>query len=169
VWTESAAGQLQEKRERVRRSFGDFRHKIWWDNLDAMYFAGYALWNYLTMPFLLMHQDVVVEEVDNWQERGEKWRCLQVLFPEAIPTHSREQLFYFDNDKLLRRHDYTAEVFGGWAKAAHYSSEHKLFGGFVFPTRRQVFPRKPDRQPNRLITLVNIEIDDIDLQLKEKD
>jgi hypothetical protein len=29
------------------------------------------------------------------------------------------------------RHDYTAEVFGGWAKAAHYYFDHREFGGLV--------------------------------------
>ena len=34
VWIESAAGQLLKKRQRSRQAFGDFRHKLWWDNLD---------------------------------------------------------------------------------------------------------------------------------------
>ncbi|MFQ5898028.1 MAG: hypothetical protein ACE5JN_07255 [Candidatus Methylomirabilia bacterium] len=62
---------------------------------------------------------------------------------------------------LLRRLDYTAEVFGHWAKAAHYCWEHKEFSGLVIPTRRKVFPRTKTGHPRRYPTLVWIEVDDI--------
>ncbi len=169
VWIESAAGQLLEKRERSRQAFGDFRHKIWWDDLDAMYFAGYALWNYLTTPFILLQQGMQIDAMEKWQEGNEEWHRLRVLFPETVPTHCREQIFYFDDDGLLKRHDYTAEVFGKWAKAAHYCTSYRQFGGFKFPTRRTVYPRNKVGFPNRSITLVHIEIDDIDLYLQDED
>ena len=151
------------------RPFGDLRHKLWWDNLDAMYFVGYALWNYLTTPFLLLQQDMQIDAMGKWQEGNEVWHRLRVLFPGTVPTHCREQIFYFDDDLLLRRHDYTAEVFGKWAKAAHYCTAHRQFGGFLFPTRRTVWPRNKFGFANRFITLVHIEIDDIDLYLHDED
>ena len=169
VWIESAAGQLLKKRQRSRQAFDDFRHKLWWDNLDAMYFAGYALWNYLTTPFLLLQQDMQIDAMGKWQEGNEVWNRLRVFFPGTFPTHCREQIFYFDDDLLLRRHDYTAEVFGKWAKAAHYCTAHKQFGGFLFPTRRTVWPRNKFGFANRFITLVHIEIDDIDLYLHDEE
>jgi hypothetical protein len=61
----------------------------------------------------------------------------------------------------LRRLDYTAEVFGNFARACHYCWDHKMFDGIMIPTRRQVFPRKKDGSPNRSITLVRIDIEDI--------
>jgi hypothetical protein len=68
---------------------------------------------------------------------------LAVTFPEHVHTHSREQVFYVDaKDGLIRRHDYTAEPIGGWAKAAHYCLAHRSFDGLVLPTRRRVYPRK---------------------------
>ena len=56
--------------------------------------------------------------------------------PHDVPAHSREQSYYFGPDGLIRRNDYTAEVFGGWAKAAHYCWDYRDFGGFKVPTRR---------------------------------
>jgi hypothetical protein len=169
VWIESAAGQLLEKRERSRQAFGDLRHKLWWDNLDAMYFAGYALWNYLTTPFMLLQQGMQIDEIGKWQEGNEEWHRLRVLFPETVPTHCQEQIFYFDDEGQLRRHDYTAEVFGKWARAAHYCTAHRKYGGFLFPTHRTVYPRNKVGFANRSITLVHIEIDDIDIYLQDEE
>jgi hypothetical protein len=59
------------------------------------------------------------------------------------------------------RLDYTAEVFGAWAKAAHYCWNHKNFSGLIIPTRRRVFPRKSDGHPRNFPTLVWIELDDL--------
>jgi hypothetical protein len=59
------------------------------------------------------------------------------------------------------RLDYTAEVFGTWAKAAHYCWDHKNFSGLIVPTRRRVFPRKNDGTPRGFPTLVWIEADDL--------
>ena len=117
-----------------------------WDRLDTAYFAGYALWNYLNVPFLFLRPDVGVVEVEPWTEtsshtlgRPEEWRRLEVTFPEAIATHNRTQVFYYDADGRQRRHDYAADVFGG-APTAHYSERHREFGGLVLPTRRRVVP-----------------------------
>jgi hypothetical protein len=52
-----------------------------------------------------------------------------------IHTHCREQILYFDHKGLVRRHDYTSEVFGSWAKAAHYPSDHQSFEGVVVSCR----------------------------------
>ena len=54
------------------------------------------------------------------------------------------------------RHDYTAEVFGGWAEAKHVRADHSRFGGLVFPARRRVTPRGAP-----FPTLVWIEVDDL--------
>jgi hypothetical protein len=56
------------------------------------------------------------------------------------------------------RLDYTAEVFGQWAKAAHYCWDHKNFSGLIVPTRRRVFPRTSDAHPRTFPTLVWIEL-----------
>jgi hypothetical protein len=158
-----------ENRETVRErhddrsAFKDWRHKIWWGDLDAIHFAGYALWNYLTTPFLLNRPEMQLEELSPWQEGGQSWLRLRAIFPPDMLTHSPEQTFYFNADGLLMRHDYTALVFGNFAKAAHYSRGHEDVNGIPFPTRRRVFPRKKDGSPLRLVTLVSIDIETIEV------
>jgi hypothetical protein len=79
---------------------------------------------------------------------------LRARFREGFPTHCREQVFHIDERGMIVRHDYTAEVFGGWARAKHLCSGHRAFDGLVFPTRRRVTPRG---SPGPL--LVRIDVD----------
>ena len=60
--------------------------------------------------------------------------------PDDLPTHSPKQIFYFDENWLLRRLDYVAEVVGGWAHAAHLCENYQDFNGLMAPTRRRVRP-----------------------------
>jgi len=46
-----------------------------WDPLQRAYFNGYALWTYLTTPFLLAMNGVGVEEIEPWKKGLEK-RCV---------------------------------------------------------------------------------------------
>jgi hypothetical protein len=97
-------------------------------------------------------------ELEPWQEAGETWRRLKVRFPEDIETHSTEQTLYFDQQGLLKRHDYDVDISGG-TPAAHYVSDLKEFSGIVFPTKRRIFPRKPDGHsvPEPLVVSIDLE------------
>jgi hypothetical protein len=140
VWIEAADGAVLAERVDPRAAFrGLSRKSIRWDDLDFLYFAGYASWNYLTTPFLLASPGVEVRE----REGGR----LDVTFPPSIPTHSRHQTFWFDERAYLVRRDYTAEVFGRWARAAQFCSAHYIFNNIVMPTRRRVVPRAPGDRP----------------------
>jgi hypothetical protein len=161
VRIESESGDTIAERANPRPEFGRLRRNLWWDDLDLLYFAGYALWNYLSTPFLFQRQGFELDEVEPWREDGEEWRRLRVIFPDDVPTHSKEQEFYFDESGRLKRLDYTAEVFGGWAKAAHYCHDHKDFSGLLIPTRRRVFPRKPNNLPRSRPTIVWIDIESV--------
>jgi hypothetical protein len=86
---------------------------------------------------------------------------LQVTFPADVPTHPRHQIFYFDDDRLLRRIDYTAEVVGGWALAAHLCEEYRTFDGLKAPTRRRVLPLLFGHNPLPGPTLVELEVHQI--------
>ena len=121
--------------------------RLRWDHLDFAYFSGYALWNYVTTPWLLTRAET--EELPR--------RRLRARFPPEIPTHSRVQTFHFDEDGLLTRLDYTAEPFGRWARAAHVCGEHRPFGPIVAPARRRVTPRLFGRAAPGP-TLVHIEV-----------
>ena len=160
VHIETGAGEIVRRREHARGAFADLRHKLWWDRLDILYFGTYAMWTYIAAPFVFAREDFSARELDPWDEGEERWRRLAVTFPDGVHTHSREQVFYFDDGGLIRRHDYTAEPIGGWAKAAHYCSDHQSFGGLVVPTRRLVYPRRRDNRPRARPRLVWIELSD---------
>lgn len=120
-----------------------------WTTDDVVHFAGYALWGYLAVPFVFADEDFAVREL-----RG---RRLRVDFPERIPAHCRTQTFYFDENAVLRRLDYTAEVMlGTLARAKHECFDHAWLGGLLVPTRRRVTPRGLPGP-----TLVSIAIDDL--------
>jgi hypothetical protein len=51
VAIETVDGRLVEERTNPRASFRGHTLQTPWDRLHAAYFAGYAMWNYLTEPF----------------------------------------------------------------------------------------------------------------------
>ena len=63
----------------------------------------------------------------------------------------------------MRRHDYVAEVVGGWARAAHVCAGHVEVGGLVFPTRRWVRPRGPGDRVLAGPTLVSLGISELEV------
>jgi hypothetical protein len=154
-------GHFMARRENPRAAFRGIRHLFLWDDLDFVYFGGYATWNYLTAPFLLARNGFLLETLDPAQSDHGQLTPLQVTFPSDIPTHSRKQVFYFDERRLLRRLDYTAEVVGGWASAAHFCDEFKTFGKLIVPTRRRVLPLFSRQNPLPGPTLVAIDVHDV--------
>lgn len=139
----SSDGSVLESRNDPRSSFAGHSVQTPWDDLHAAYFCSYALWTYLSTPFLYTYPGVVTEELSPWQEDGEQWRRLKVTFPESIETHSREQVSYFGPDGLLRRHDYTVDIMGG-ATGANYASNYQDFDGIMVPTTRRVYAYDAD-------------------------
>jgi hypothetical protein len=131
VRLETPTGDLVERRDSMRARFPGVRRRLRWDPLDALYFAGYALWNYFTTPLFLTRALELTED-------GPR---LNATFPADVPTHSRRQTFHFDEQGRLARIDYTAEVFGKWARAKHVCTRHREFDGLIYPTRRKVTPR----------------------------
>jgi hypothetical protein len=164
VRLESDDGEVLDSRGDPRPEFfgrAGLRRTLRWDPLDATYFAGYAMWNYLSFPLLLTRPGVEVVELPSWRSDGEDLRRLRVDFPEDVDTHSRRQTFYFDSGGLLRRHDYVAEVVGRWAKAAHMCADHVEADGLVFPSRRWVRPIGARNRPLPMPTMVWIELTDL--------
>jgi hypothetical protein len=134
VRIEDAGGRVLESRLDARRPFPWGRRLLRWDDLDLGYFAGYAFWNYLAFPALLLRSDIA------WRELGSG--LLEARFPPALPTHSAVQRFHFDPTTWrLRRHDYTADVVGPFARAAHEILEHGTTDAIPFPSHRRVRPR----------------------------
>ena len=143
-------GSLVSERDDPRAAFSGrtgMRRNLRWDELDALYFAGYAMWNYLNLPYLLARPGFEASEGEPIEVEGERWRRLDATFPEGIHTHCREQTFYFDERGLLRRHDYSPDVISSRAHAAHFSDGHTEVDGLVFPTKRRVVPKAPGGRP----------------------
>jgi hypothetical protein len=160
VAIETQDGLPVEVRENTRVSFGGHTLETPWDRIQLAYFAGYAMWTYLTSPFSLVTEGFESEEVKPWQENGETWRALRVRFPKTIATHSAKQTFYFDNKGLLRRHDYDVDISAG-SGAAHYVYDHKSFNGIMVPTRRRIHIRGEDGKPQMEPLLVSIDLSNI--------
>lgn len=149
------------RRLQPRSAFGGFRRQFSWDDLDFLYFGGYATWNYLAGPFLFLQPGFRFEKLPALQGDHESWARVLVTFPPDIPTHSRTQLWYFDTDRYLTRLDYTATVVGRWAHAAHLCHDYREFGGIKAPTRRQARPLFWGNNPLPWPILVALEIHDI--------
>jgi hypothetical protein len=158
VRIETDAGELVQERANARDTLKAPRHRLWWDRLDMLYFGTFAIWTYMSAPFLFVRDGYTVRELDPWVEEGERWRRIAVTFPAHIHTHCREQVFHIDEAGLIRRHDYTAEPIGGWARAAHYCFDHEAFDGLVVPTRRRVYPRKANDERRAHPRLVWIDV-----------
>jgi hypothetical protein len=164
VWIADRSGKAIAERHHPRAGFRGIRKQLHWDPLDSVYFAGYAVWNYLTTPYLLCRSDVRVEATAPCHDKGRLWRGLAASFPEDLPTHNTRQAFYFDERARLRRHDYHAEVVGPYAVATHYCDDHQTFGSAVFPTRRRVVPRTARGKTLPFPTLVWIHVHEARLE-----
>jgi len=134
-----------------------------WDDLQLIYFQGYAMWTYLSTPFSLRRSGFKLQEIEPWSEDGEQWRRLKVTFPSSIHSHSTEQIFYFDARGLIRRHDYSVDIMGG-TSSAHYATEHRTFGGIVFPTKRRVYTYDADNRPVLERVAVSIDVSDVEVE-----
>lgn len=153
-------GDVVEERTDPRASFSGLGVTSAWDLTQTGYFIGYALWNYLTEPFLLTYPGVGAHEIEPWEESGQRWRRLDVTFPDSIVTHSPEQVFYFDEGGALRRMDYVVQVDGS-TPIAHYTSEPKTFGGITVPTRHRIRRRLEDGTADMTIDYITIDIHDV--------
>ncbi|MFN8412077.1 MAG: hypothetical protein U0Z26_06790 [Anaerolineales bacterium] len=154
VRLEDSTGRIVEERKDARKYFpGGLQRLFHWDELDMAYFANYAFWNYFTLPFLLMREDI------NWKEIEPGW--LEADFPESIPTHSKIQRFRFDlKTGLLIQHDYTVDIMSKLATAANVVLEHKQGDCFVYPSRRLVTPHSPSGNALSAPILIDITVHD---------
>ena len=155
--TKTINGEITEELSNPRQSFEKHTRDTPWTRLQAFYFAGYAMWIYFNAPFCFVDPDYQVSEIDPWEENGEVFRRLQVIFPDHIATHSRIQIFYIDKTGLIRRHDYNVEISGN-AAGAHYLYDYIDVEGIKFPTKRRVFIRQEDNtplQPEPLLVSIN--------------
>ena len=162
VAIEKLDGRIVAERVDPRESFKGHVLTTPWDPLQRAYFNGYALWTYLTTPFLMTLPGFTVKELDPIEDNGERWFGLQARFPDRCASHSRLQEFYFDSDFLLRRHDYRVDVAGGFA-AIQYVHDMVEADGIKFPTKRRAYRCDADGRLMADELMVSIDVGDIHL------
>ncbi len=122
--------------------------RLHWDHLDMIYFLGYALWNYSCSPYIFNNRGFDIRQGDDWlNQDGSVLSTLHVRFPRHIPTHCKHQVFYFNQQGLLERSDYTADIISPIAIGSHYCRDYKNVEGLEFATHRTVFPRLWNGRP----------------------
>ena len=130
--------------------------------MQLAYFAGYAMWTYLSEPFSLTLPGVQTDQIEDWNEDGEVWRRLRVRYPANIATHSTEQVVYVDSNGLLRRRDYDVDIADS-SPAAHYMYDHREFDGIVMPLKRVVYVRDERGHPMRDMVTVTIDVTEVSI------
>ena len=163
VAVEDEEGRIVSERVDPRAAFRGHTPESPWDDLHLAYFNGYALWTYITIPFLYSYPGFVTEELPPWFENGEVWRPLKATFPVDIASHTREQVSYFGPDGLLRRHEYAVDVMGG-TTGLNYAANYQTIGGIVVPVTRRVYPADAEHRKIADPLLVSIDLRDISFQ-----
>ncbi len=160
VAVEKLDGRVVSERLNPRESFDGHEFDTPWDPLQRAYFNGYALWTYLTTPFLLALDGVSVREIDPVENDGQIWVGLQARFAPEIASHSSIQEFYFGDDHLLRRHDYRVDVAGGFP-AVQYVYDIVDADGIRLPSKRRAYRADAEGTaiPDQL--MVSIDLSDI--------
>jgi hypothetical protein len=149
VVLETTEGKVVKSRIEPRAAFDGHTPETRWDELHLAYFGGYAMWNYLNTPFIFASPDFVAEEIEPWDEAGDKRRRLKVTFPSSIATHCSEQIFHINSEGLIARVDYQAPVTGGGGvPTALYVSDYKDFNGIKLWAKRRAHLRNPDGTPD---------------------
>jgi len=109
---------------------GHERHTPW-NDLQYLYFIGYAFWNYFTTPFLLTLDGVICEEIEPWRRNHQKWRVLRATFDPSIDTHLQCRNSISTAVACCSATTTSPDVAKG--NVAHYCMDYKTFDGFVFP------------------------------------
>ena len=154
----AADGSIVAARDNGREAF-DRSYDGQWAPLNLAYFNGYAMWTYHAVPFVFGEPGYEARDIAPIEREGATLRSLAVRFPQGVHSHTREQHFYFGADGLLRRHDYTVDVWADFP-AAHFASDYVDVDGLKYPTRRSVFGVKEDGTLDLQFNAVTIELSD---------
>jgi hypothetical protein len=160
VAIETEDGTVLESLDQPRASFAGHTAETPWNALQLAYFAGAAMWTYLTQPFSFTLPGFRMTELDPWEEAGQLWRRLLVAWPSHLTTHSTEQTCTSNPMGLLVRHDYDVEISVG-ATAAHYLSDYLDVDGIIVATKHRILPRTPDGESLAEPLIVSIDLSEI--------
>ncbi|HEY4460059.1 MAG TPA: hypothetical protein VGN81_37460 [Pseudonocardiaceae bacterium] len=157
VVVQHPVGTDVDARDNPERSFDGHAFSTPWDDLHVAYFAGEALWTYLTTPFLLTWPGFVCNEIAPIEVDGQTWRRLSVTFPDHIKSHTRKQVFCFGPDGLLRRHDFAIDIVDPNTESQLHAADYRDVDGIIIPATRRAYTTVGDDQ----IVLVAIDMADI--------
>jgi hypothetical protein len=132
-------GEVVESSADHRATFRGLAKNRSWSALDALYFFGYALVHYHSLPFSLA--DARLVGFGSIASNGSVLDAVEVEFPSGAHTHCRREKFLFDESGCLVRHDYVADVVGVWARGAHLWQNVERVNGFPIAMKRRVVPR----------------------------
>jgi hypothetical protein len=135
----NASGEASEPLSDMRQRLRARSPLSPWTPADALYFFGYALWHYHAMPFGLVETNCL--SIRRGRLSGEVVDAVTVQFAADVHTHSHVQTVYVDGRGRIVRHDYTADVLGTWAQAAHYWRDYVDVDGVPIARRRQAYLR----------------------------
>jgi hypothetical protein len=133
------AGAIVESSPEHRRSFRGSRRWRRWSPADALYFFGYALTHYHGLPFTLAEGRPL--RLSRVRGDGRRLTGIDVELPAGLHSHCRRQAFYFDDEGLLRRHDYVTDIVGWWARGAHFWRDFVVVHGVPIARERHVVAR----------------------------
>jgi hypothetical protein len=153
-------GSIVAERLQPRDSFAGHTLSTPWDPLQRAYFNGYALWTYLTSPFLLSLPGLSVRELGPVEDNGVELTGFQVQFGPNYASHSTLQEYYFGPDLLLARHDYRVDIAGGFS-AIQYVSQLVQADGILVPTKRRAYRCDEDGKPILSELMVSIDLSDV--------
>ncbi len=159
VAIEKLDGTLIAEQADPRSSFAGHELRTPWNPLQRAYFNGYAMWTYLTSPFLLALPGFTLRQLDPIEDDGRELTGLQASFPVGVASHSSMQEFYFGPDLLLARHDYRVDVAEGFP-AIQYISNFVDADGIQMPTKRRAYRRGEDGRPLFDQLMVSIDLSD---------
>jgi hypothetical protein len=134
-----AGGAVVATTENGRAAFRGLRKLPRWSAAGALYFFGYALTHYHALPFTLGRGRPL--GLCRVRYEGRRLDGVEVELPPELHTHCRRQTFYFEEDGLLRRHDYVSDIVGAWARGAHFWRQFTIVGGLEMATVRHVVAR----------------------------
>jgi hypothetical protein len=95
---------------------------------------------YLTTPFLLQWTVCVSRRPSRGGKAKRRGACCGPIFL----ARSRHIASFFTENLMLRRHDYSVNIAGGFA-AAQLTSAHVEANGIRLPTKRRAYARGSDR------------------------
>jgi len=118
---------------------GWLRSLLPWNDLGLLYFSGYAINHYFTLPFSLADEAIDLEEVPSIKIGEEHCQGLRATYPDGFISHSKKEKFYFTPAGRLIRHDYKAEAVSPFAYGAHFSTDYFTVEDFIFPRKRRAY------------------------------